>query len=204
MSPKERNFTVFMIAAVSLGLAGACGGAANQQSETAGTGRQKTPAERPLVVVSPAAPATSPGADLGIPVKTDPGKVSVLLAASSLREGDKIRATVANGRRQTIYSEDSKTDCSIVILERWAGKTWQPVLGCAVRRAPIVVAIGPGRGRIVTIDPSSLHLRAGMPGTSKPVLRAGTYRIKFAYRLGLGSGVEEPFSAFSPSFQIRR
>lgn len=203
MSPNTRNSMMSVIMALTLGLAVACS-AASRQGETAATSLQKISPAPPSGGFSPATPVTPQAADLGMPVKTEPGKVSVLLGAPSFREGEKIRATVANGRRQTIYSEDSKTDCSIVILERWAGKSWQPILGCAVGRAPIVVAIGPGRGRVVTIDPFSFHLRMGTPDTSKPVLRAGTYRIKYAYRLGPGPEFEEPYTGFSPTFHIRR
>ena len=200
MGPNRRNTLVSVIVLLTLGLAVACGPAISQRRETPSTLEKAPPA--PLSGgTSTAAPQTT---DLGTPVKTVPGKVSVLLDAPSFREGEKIWVTVANGRRQTIYSEDSKTDCSIVILERLAGKIWEPVLGCAVGRAPIVVAIGPGRGRVVTIDPFSFHLRLGTPDTSKPVLRAGTYRIRYAYRLGPGPEFEEPYTAFSPTFQIRR
>ncbi len=200
MGPNRRNTLVFVIVALTLGLAVACGSAVSQRRETPSSLEKTSPAP-PSGGVSTTTPQA---ADLGMSVKTEPGKVSVLLAAPSPREGEKIRATVANGRTQTIYSEDSKTDCSIVILERLAGKTWEPVLGCAVGRAPIVVAIGPSRGRVVTIDPFSFHLRLGTPDTSKPVLRAGTYRIRYAYRLGPGPEFEEPYTAFSPTFQIRR
>ncbi|MGH2452903.1 MAG: hypothetical protein ACRDF5_03955 [bacterium] len=129
--------------------------------------------------------------------------MSVLLGPSSFREGEKIQVTIANGLKQSIYTEDSKTDCSIIILQRWHGNTWQPVLGCVLGRAPIVVVIGSGRARLVTINPFSVHLRAGTTEGSKPALRVGPYRIKFAYRLRPGPEFEEPYAVFSPTFRIR-
>ena len=129
------------------------------------------------------------------------GKVSVVPSAPALKQGDVIRAVIANGLERTLYTEDEKTDCSIVFLERSDAGTWHPVPGCALGRLPLVVAIGPGRGRVVTINPLSIHLRMGKPPTAKPAIGAGTYRIRFVYRVGLARGGQE-FAALSRSFSI--
>jgi len=132
----------------------------------------------------------------------EPGKVTIALSALSYAEGQMIEATLANGLEQTIYTEDSKSDCSIVSLEQWNGQVWQPLLGCALGRAPLVVAIGPGLGRRVTINPLSTHLGVS-PGSTEPAFGAGMYRVKFTYRLDPGPEGEAPYEVYSEAFDIR-
>ena len=196
-----RVMTVFTLG-LSLSLAVACGPAVSQQTGTAPADLQRVPPQKapePL----PRAPAGG-AADLGVPMTVQPGKVSVVLSAPSFKEGEVIQAAIANGLEQTVHAEDSQTDCSIATLERSDAGAWQPVPGCALGRAPMVVSIGPGRGRAVTINPFSFHLRMGMPEGTKPVVRAGTYRIKFTYRLSVPPLAGEPLAAFSRAFSIRR
>ncbi|HTD48924.1 MAG TPA: hypothetical protein VK881_16790 [bacterium] len=192
---------VMTVLTLGLSLAVACGPAVSQQSGTAPADLQRVPPQKvpePL----PNAPAGARGAaDLGMPMTVQPGKVSIVLSAPVFKEGDVIRAVIANGLERTLYTEDEKTDCSIVFLERSGADTWHPVPGCALGRAPLVVAIGPGRGRAVTINPFSFHLRMGMPTSTKPAVGAGTYRIRFVYRVGLAGGSQE-FAAISRSFSV--
>ncbi len=157
-----------------------------------------------LQIVPPAMAASPSPVDLGTPMKVMPGKVNIVLGASAFREGERIRATIVNGLGRAIYTDDSKTDCSIVFLERRVGNGWQQIPACPLGRAPRVVAIGSARGRVVTIDPFSVFLRLGTtPDASKPALRAGTYRIKFTYRLSPTPDAEEPFAVLSPAFRIQ-
>ncbi len=151
-----------------------------------------------------AAPGMLNPTDLGTPVHVQPGKVTITLSVPAYREGDVIRAMIANGSPQTIFADDEKTDCSIAILDRWERNGWHAILGCMMGRAPMVVAIGRGMGRTVIINPRSVHLLNGAPpGASKGALRAGTYRITFRYRTAAGPEAEEPFSVQSQTFGIR-
>ncbi len=143
------------------------------------------------------------GPDIDVPVKTEPGKVTVVMTRDSFTVGETIRAVVANGLPGPIYTADSKTDCSIVFLERWDGRKWETIPGCALGRAPITVAIGSGRGRLVAIDPLSIHLRMGTPDPSKPAIRAGGYRIRLTYRLRKEPEAVEPLTSVSKSFIVR-
>ena len=173
---------------LSLGLAAAWRPAVLQQLPP-----QRTPGPSPAL--------GGGAADLGLLMAVESGKVSVVPSAPALKQGDVIRAVIANGLERTLYTEDEKTDCSIVFLERSDAGTWHPVPGCALGRLPLVVAIGPGRGRVVTINPLSIHLRMVKPPTAKPAIGAGTYRIRFVYRVGLARGGQE-FAALSRSFSI--
>jgi hypothetical protein len=197
-----RVMTVLAIS-LSVGLAAASRPAVSRQGGTWPAVLQRVPPQE-APESSPQAPMGGMGAaDLGTSMKVQRGKVSIVLRAPVFKEGEVIRAVIANGLERILYAEDEKTDCSIAILERREAKTWRPVLGCAVGRAPLVVAIGPGRGRVVTINPFSIHLSMGMPPTSKPAVGAGTYRIKFAYRVSSTPGAGEPFAAVSGPFSIR-
>ncbi|MDI6772680.1 MAG: hypothetical protein QME77_08845 [bacterium] len=132
-----------------------------------------------------------------------PGKVTLSLGVRSLGPGDLIRIAVVNGLRQTIYTEDMKSDCSIVLLERYSGGAWQPLPGCALGRAPRVVAIAPGQVRPVEINPRSIHFLSGAPKEpGRSPIGAGTYRIRFGYRLARGPEGEETHVVHSELFRV--
>ncbi len=131
------------------------------------------------------------------------GRVAVALAQKQYVEGDAVSATVRNGLEVALYTEDSKSDCSIVMVERQQGTSWQPVPGCSVERIPAVITIQPGAERSVRIDPLSFHL--GVPsGSDRPALGAGTYRLRFSYRLQREPLGSEPETVLSETFNVRR
>ena len=147
------------------------------------------------------APAPPP-ADLGDLVPVDPGKLTVALSKTLYGEGETIGALVANGLEHVIYTEDSKSDCSIALLEQWEAGSWRPLRGCAVERLPGVVAIGPGRGRTLKIDPHSIHFGV-KPGSLRPAFGAGQYRIRFTYRLQREPLTVEPLGTSSETFRVQ-
>lgn len=170
-----------------------------------GTWRSTRGTPDTMTSVPPQAGGVTPGAqaalDLGVPAKVERGRVTISLSNLSYSVGSTIRATIANGLERTVYALDSKTDCSIAILERWDGKGWQAISGCALGRPPSVIMIGPGRGRVVTINPRSLHLGVGTE-TSTPAFGAGRYRITFTYGFNPESADPEPHASHSPTFRI--
>jgi hypothetical protein len=143
------------------------------------------------------APAPGPVGGSGAPVPIAKGNVSVQLDASQYRVGAVIHVTVANGTDRPIYTEDFKTDCSIVILQRRDGTAWTDVLGCRLGRPTMTVQIGPALGRTVALDPTGFHLAGGQ------AFGNGTYRVKFTYRSDPALGGEDPFTAYSAEFAMR-
>jgi len=133
---------------------------------------------------------------LGHAAATKPGSVSVTPSGTSLDSADVIVAVVANGTAHTVYVEDMHTACSIAVLERQqAGDTWEPLAYCGAERLPLVLAVGAGRGRTVSIDPAILDA-AGF------ALTAGTYRLSVGWRSAAQpAGVVEE-SVHSAAFQI--
>jgi hypothetical protein len=148
-----------------------------------------------------AAPSTKPSPVSGAKPAGKPGAVTVATTLNSYREGEVITVTVANGRDQSIYSEDQKTDCSIVSLEHLAGDRWETVTGCGAERAPLIVELRRGATHSVRIDPTSTNFQGG---DGSPAARAGTYRIVFTYRLAAGPEGVEPERVVSPTFRIER
>lgn len=130
----------------------------------------------------------------GVPMQAPVGKITVTVSAASYGRGQVVSATIANGLDRPVFTTDSKSDCSIAILEREDAGAWNPILDCAVRRPPVTVAIGPSRGRTVQMNPSNFAA-AGTP------LEAGTYRLTFTYGLSREQG-QEPLVARSPTFEI--
>jgi hypothetical protein len=146
-------------------------------------------------------PTGTPSTDLGERVAVERGRVVIRLARSEFRAGDRIGLTVANGLDRTIYSDDFKTECSIVTLERQVASRWDPITGCALGRPTMTVAIGSGRGRTITIDPRSMHLQKAAAGAPL-AFGAGTYRITFRYRFSPQMGAGEQ-TVSSATFQVR-
>jgi hypothetical protein len=157
--------------------------------------------DRPSDFVSSTPPDQQPAPDEGVPMHVQPGKLTVTLNASSYSSGVALTATIANGTDRTVYTADMKSDCSIMIVERQDGGSWQPLPGCNERRAPATIAVGPRLGRTATINPLSANFGVA-PGSSTPAFSAGIYRIKFTYRLELEPEGEEPNEVYSNSFEI--
>src|SRR5207244_1969271 len=163
------------------------------------------PATAPATSASPDTrndPPAPPPPESGSQVPLVKGEVSVRLDAGGYRVGAVIPVTVSNGMDRPVYTEDFKTACSIVILQRGDGGGWTDITGCALGRPTATVTIGPGLGRQVEIDPASVHLNRGAPPGTR-AFGAGTYRVKFTYRVEPAVGGEDPLTAYSPEFAIR-
>ena len=194
---------MILLSLVSLGFVVACSVALGQEEDPVATAPEQVspdPTAGPAPEVTPGAMLTP---DLGVPVTVQPGEVTIALSTPSYAVGEVVSADIANGLDSTIYTEDEKSDCSIVILEWWDGAEWQPLPGCGLERLPLVVAIGPAQGRTVTLDPFSLHFGV-TPAAAQPAFAAGTYRIKFTYRFAIGPEAVEPEETYSQPFLIGR
>src|SRR6266516_2672602 len=169
MRPRWLSGTV-ALAGTLLWVAG-CGAVASvpPSGSTSPEGTPAAPAQ--ATPDHPTGPASPPPEDLGTPT-TPPvlnGAVTVSLSASAYALRTVISANVVNGTDHTVYSQDAKTDCSILLLERLDSGNWQGIPACAQMRPPATVAIGPSRARTVRINPASSDFQVGM------VLQPGTY-----------------------------
>jgi hypothetical protein len=190
MKPWRRSSILVFLAATGLTAAAACA--------VTGSGQ---PAPTASTSASPATSATpEPGGGSGSPVPVAVGKVTVKVGAASYQAGAVISVTVANGLDRAIYTEDFKTVCSIFILQRSDSGVWADITGCKLGRPTMTVTVAPGLGRSAQLDPNSFHLTGGRTG---PAFGAGTYRVKFTYRLDPEVGGEDPFVAYSAEFAIR-
>jgi hypothetical protein len=128
------------------------------------------------------------------------GEVTLALDAAGYAVGQKIRVTVHNGDDRPAYTEDFKTACSIVILQRKGNGGWTDIIGCALGRPTATVTIEPGRTDPIELDPASFHLTNRGTG---PAIGAGTYRVKLTYRTEPESTGADPFTVYSPEFLVR-
>lgn len=116
-------------------------------------------------------------------------KISV---GASYRAGENVTVTVANGLDRTIYTEDFKTQCTIVILQRQTSGSWTDITGCKLGRPTLTVSLKPGESRTITLAPDSFHVTFG----------AGAFRIKFTYRMTAELGGDDPNVAYSTEFRV--
>lgn len=180
----------------SLILAQACASAdisGGGVAATSGAGRQS-----PGTASGPAATVGSgePMGGLGYPVHVRDGKVTVRISSRTYRPGAPVVAVVTNGLHRAIYTQDAKSDCSILLLQRLDRGSWADVTGCALGRPPLVVAIGASHARTVAIDPGSVNFADGMPTATLP---PGTYRLRLTYGFG-AQDEQEPMATVSPPF----
>jgi hypothetical protein len=98
-----------------------------------------------------------------------------------------------------VYTEDMKSDCSILTLQVAQGGDWRDVGACLAERAPRTVRIDPGQQLAVSLDLSSSHFAAGAPGPGS--VPAGTYRLRLVYRFS-SEPQGQTETAYSPPFNI--
>ena len=176
-----------------------CGGggsapARTQPSSGAGEGASSV---QPAVTGKAGVPQGNSGS--AVPVTT--GKVEIRLGKASYRVGEVVVVTVANGLGKSLYTEDFKTVCSIVTLQRSeSGGAWKDIEGCQLGRPTATVTIGAGLGQTVDIDPNSTHFR---DGGNRIGFGPGTYRVKFGYRFDRDRVGEEPLVVYSSEFGVR-
>lgn len=142
------------------------------------------------------APPPGPGSE-SVPFAE--GEVSVTPDAGHYPVGAVVQVTVSNGLDRPIFTEDFKTACSIVVLQRRDGGSWTDIVGCRLGRPTATVEIGPGLDQLAVLDPAGFHLTSG---TSGPAFGSGSYRVAFTYRVEAGAGDENPVVAYSAEFSI--
>jgi hypothetical protein len=77
--------------------------------------------------------STSPTA----PIPTAPtDSVTLQVGAASYQLGSDMSVTIKNQSRQAISFADSRTDCTVLLLERQGADSWEPVAPCARKFKP--------------------------------------------------------------------
>jgi hypothetical protein len=178
----------------------ACGSASGTPRDTVTASSVRASPQKEATPAMSTSPSSPPLGGSDHSARAEPGKVTITVSASSYRGGSPVSAVITNGLNQAIYTEDGKSDCSIAFLERRDGASWTEAVGCGLRRPPATVAIGAGRGRTVGYDPAGISARSG--GGTTSTLAAGTYRIRFTYRLTGEPAAEDPLGVLSASFTI--
>lgn len=161
----------------------------------------QAPEPAPSQTLSPTAtPAIPIGPLVLSPGELTAGQVTVAPTQPLYTEGEWVVGTVANGLDQTIYVQDQKTDCTIVILEHAADEgEAEPILGCGQERLTQTVVIEPGAGYRIVINPFSANL-AFNASSELPVFGAGVYHLKFSYALQAAANENE--TSYSQNFVV--
>ena len=103
------------------------------------------------------------------------GAVTVTTNASTFTANDAIGATVTNNSKSDFYTQNGKSGCTIVQLERYSAATgqWTRLDGCNSAAPTQTLVIGESTSVPFTLAPtSSADLNAWQPGT---------YRITVSY-----------------------
>jgi hypothetical protein len=137
---------------------------------------------------------------LGDPVQARNGVIAIAISSQTFPRDGRITAVITNGLDRTVYTEDSKSDCSILLLQRLEGGSWIDVPACAERRPPLVVAVGASHARTISINPRSVNF-AAVSGSSEPALEPGIYRLKLSYSFTRQEG-EEQMAVYSQRFRV--
>lgn len=115
--------------------------------------------------------------------------------ASRYRLGAVVEATVANASAASVFTQDQKSDCTIVMLEGGTGTGWEAFSTCGSERVSQTVQLAAGEQRRVRIDVGSENFRP------QPVV-PGVYRVVFTFRWAVVPEGAEPEVAVSEPFEI--
>ena len=148
--------------------------------EVSGTAMTAHPLSTPSSTVFPGTPGTTATAT--------PGKVSVVLGATSPAPGDIITVTIGNGLSAGIAVTDHHTNCTYVQLQKEVSGTWQPIGVCKLMTPTRLVMLPAG-----SVTPQKIGIPNG-PGA------AGTYRVMLMYGAASSSG--QGNVAYSSSFTV--
>jgi hypothetical protein len=140
-------------------------------------------------------PATNPAGGLGDQVEVVPGEVTLTISAASFDVGQTVTVLIANGLAKTIYASDAKSDCTLLTLQRLQAGSWLDLVGCAERRSPLTLAIGPSHGRKVSVATGSPNFAV------TETIGPGTYRLAMTYGFDPQGG-DEPEVAYSDQFVL--
>jgi hypothetical protein len=107
---------------------------------------------------------------------------------------DIIVATITNGSEKRIQTEDLKSFCTIVDLQREENGRWVNTGQCLLARTPLPVNINPGETLKVELQPIGI-----VPGANEP----GVYRLALTFRaVEDDKPVSDYLVAVSPFFRI--
>lgn len=123
------------------------------------------------------------------------GSVTVTTNLPSFTTGDAIGATVTNSSKSDFYTQDGKSDCTIVQLERFNATTgaWTPVDLCNGAQATQVLLIAENSSVPFTLAPTS--------ASDVNSWESGTYRVAVFYTTQ-ADGATQVQEAHSAAFKI--
>jgi len=97
------------------------------------------------------------------------GHVTMKISASSYHSNDTIVVTITNGTSQPISFADHQSNCTIVLLQRQDGPSWQQIGQCRLMIATRFLSLDAGKSETVSLKaPTTLWQK-------------GTYRVTFTY-----------------------
>jgi hypothetical protein len=142
---------------------------------------------RPPSFASAGSPTAGPVADHSSPPPEPAGKVTVSTSADKYVVGGMITASITNRLDRPIYTDNSKTACTIAYVQRQDGGGWTDISSCRMDRPTLTVSLGPGQIRTVSFDSAFAR---------------GTYRIRFTYRMTQEVAGDDPLAAYSAEFSV--
>lgn len=147
-----------------------------------------------LVLFSGCAATSSAHTTAGTTATTGP--VTVTTNLPSYTTGDAIGVTVTNTSKTDFYTQDGKSACTVVQLERYDSQkaTWTHVDLCNNGQAIQVFTIAESSSVPYTLAPNS-------PGDTN-AWQSGTYRVAVTYS-SQADGVSNPQEAHSAAFNIK-
>lgn len=131
----------------------------------------------------------------GPALKASSGPIRLTTDLSSYATGQAIGVTVTNTSKQTYYTLDNRSGCSIVQMQQYNSgkKQWVSVDGCQGYGAPQALEITPNLVEPFTLAPTS--------SGNGNAWDTGTYRVVLAYSTN-PDGTSDETLAYSAGFTI--
>lgn len=142
---------------------------------------------------TPPTASITPGPDKSTPSPSvTPGTegVQVQVSASVYQTTDTIVVTISNASPSPIVFADHQTNCTVVLLQRQVGSSWESFSPCKLMTLTRRLTLEAGKQLTVS-------LKSGL--SARPV---GSYRITFRYSEQTGNANGLALNAYSPVFLI--
>jgi hypothetical protein len=124
--------------------------------------------------------------------------VKVLIEELPEFTGQGFVVRVINDTEMAIQTEDHKTDCTILDLQRQENSDWTKVAQCPLLTPTRLIRIEPRQSQSIKL-----------PASGATVYPPGTYRVEFSYQVlnpqgPSGQTVSAVMFAYSPEFALRQ
>lgn len=125
----------------------------------------------------------------GVPTRPPTRPVVLEVGAASYSPGSVVSILIKNQGQQPIFFADHRTNCTVLLVERLVGSSWQALAPCRLMIATRVHSLQAGATLEVKLSTSNQW-------------PAGRYHARLDYGIGSQTGLSTPTAVYSSEFLL--